>query len=56
MLAARKRLGTEAAVSGEIPEDAAEAGQRFFNFNFRTGSYGTEDRTFEMTLEDHSFQ
>ena len=52
MLAARKRLGTEAAVTGEIPDEAALAGQRFFNLNFGDGAYGTVDRTFEMTLED----
>ena len=52
VLAARKRLGSQAAVTGEIPADAAEIGQRFFNINFRTGSYGTEHRSFVMTLED----
>ena len=52
VLAARKRLGTEVAVSGEIPDEAVISGERFFNLNFRNGSYGTEDRTFEMTLED----
>ena len=52
VLAARKRLGTEVAVTGEIPELAAAAGERFFNLNFRSGAYGTENRTFEMTLEE----
>lgn len=52
VLAARKRLGTEAAITGEIPQDAAEAGERFFNVNFNDGAYGTADRTFLMTLED----
>jgi len=52
VLAARKRLGTEAAISGQIPEGAAAAGERFFNLNFRNGDYGTTDRTFAMTLED----
>ncbi|MBH5322684.1 TadE/TadG family type IV pilus assembly protein [Aurantiacibacter sediminis] len=51
-LAARKRLGAGAAVSGEVPTDVAAAGQRFFNLNFQDGAYGTEDRTFVMTLED----
>lgn len=51
VLAARKRLGTEAAVTGIVPEKAAAAGVRFFNLNFRNGAYGTENRTFEMTLE-----
>ena len=51
VLAARKRLGTEAAVNGTVPNDVAEIGQRFFNINFRSGAYGTEDRNFTMTLE-----
>lgn len=51
VLAARKRLGTSAAIDGMVPDDVAEVGQRFFNLNFRTGSYGTEARDFEMTLE-----
>lgn len=52
VLAARKRLGSAAAVTGEIPDDAAEVGQRFFNVNFRAGSYGTEQRDFIMVLEE----
>lgn len=51
VLAARKRLGTNAAITGEIPESAAAAGQRFFNLNFGRGAYGTENRTFHMALE-----
>ena len=52
VLAARKRLGTEAAVSGKIPDDAALAGERFFNLNFEDGDYGSRDRTFEMSLDE----
>jgi Flp pilus assembly protein TadG len=52
VLAARKRLGTEAAVTGEIPDDAELAGERFFNLNFGKGDYGSKDRTFAMSLED----
>jgi Flp pilus assembly protein TadG len=52
VLAARKRLGTAAGVTGEIPDDAALAGERFFNLNFRDGAYGTEERTFAMALDD----
>lgn len=52
VLAARKRLGTEVAVTGEIPDEAAASGERFFNLNFRNGAYGTEERTFVMTLEE----
>ncbi|MGD9473161.1 MAG: TadE/TadG family protein [Novosphingobium sp.] len=55
VLAARKKLGTEVTITGDVPDEVAEVGQRFFNINFRTGSYGTEDRTFEMQLnEDYS--
>lgn len=52
VLAARKRLGAQAAATGEVSSDVAETGQRFFNINFRSGSYGTEDRNFVMTLEE----
>lgn len=34
VLAARKRLGSQAAVTGDIPAVAADVGQRFFNINF----------------------
>ena len=52
VLAARKELGTEAAVTGSISSEVAEVGQRFFNLNFRSGSYGSENRDFVMTLEE----
>src|SRR5687768_15268486 len=52
VLAARKRIGTETAVTGVIPNEAAEYGQRFFNLNFYDGAYGSRNRTFTMTLED----
>jgi hypothetical protein len=52
VLSARKRLGSEAAVTGDIPESTGEIGQRFFNVNFRDGSYGSTERRFDMTLED----
>lgn len=51
VLAARKRLGSEAAVTGTIPADAGLIGQRFFNVNYRAGAYGTTDRSFVMALE-----
>lgn len=53
VLAARKQLGTEAAVDGNIPESVAFIGHRFFNVNFREGTYGTEDRDFQMALESN---
>lgn len=52
VLAARKRLGSQAVVTGDIPEDAASIGNRFFNVNFQDGTYGTYDRAFAMTLEE----
>ncbi|WP_160772158.1 Tad domain-containing protein [Alteraurantiacibacter buctensis] len=55
VLAARKRLGTAAAVSTTIPSSAADTGQRFFNLNFRNRSYGSNTRSFSMRLnEDYS--
>lgn len=51
VLAARKSLGSQAAVDSAIPAQAANLGQRFFNLNFRDGIYGTEDREFQMYLE-----
>ncbi len=52
VLAARKRLGSESAVTGDISDDVADTGQRFFNINFRDGSYGSVERSFTMFLED----
>ncbi len=51
VLAARKKLGSGAVTSGTIPADVADAGNRFFNLNFRDGAYGTDSRAFQMTLE-----
>lgn len=51
VLAARKRMGTRPATGGEIPADVAETGRRFFNVNFRSGDYATDERTFELTVE-----
>lgn len=51
-LAARKRLGTSALVGGAIPATVADTGQRFFNINFRDGAYGSENRDFDMVLEE----
>lgn len=50
VLAARKRLGSD--VSEAIPAEVAEIGQRFFNLNFRDGNYGTENRDFQLYLEE----
>ena len=51
VLAARKRMGTAAAVAGVLPSDVADIGARFFNLNFRDGQFGTSDRTFNLILE-----
>ena len=51
VLAARKRLGSQVVVTGIIPADVADTGNRFFNINFQDGSYGTKSRAFQMTLE-----
>ena len=51
VLAARKKLGSAAVITGEVPADVSEVGNRFFNINFRDGAYGTQKREFAMTLE-----
>lgn len=51
VLAARKTLGSSVAVGGVIPADAGTSAQSFFNINFPTGIYGTQNRTFVPTLE-----
>lgn len=51
VLAARKKMGSASTATSTLPSDADAMGQRFFNINFRTGSYGTKDRSFQMTLE-----
>ena len=51
VLAARKRLGSEVSVTGTVPVEVADIGDRFFNLNFKDGIYGTEDREFQMFLE-----
>lgn len=52
VLAARKRLGSETVVTGNIPDDTAVIGERFFHTNFKNNLYGTSTREFEMTLEN----
>ncbi|MEN7537129.1 pilus assembly protein TadG-related protein [Aurantiacibacter flavus] len=52
VLAARKRLGTETVVSGELPSQTAEIGDRFFRTNFKVGAYGSTERRFQMALEE----
>lgn len=51
VLAARKALGSSAVLDGQVPSTVAATGNAFFNTNFRSGSYGTTNRQFVMTLE-----
>lgn len=52
VLAARKSIGSTLADDGVLPANAEAAGMRFFNLNFRSGAYGSENRTFAMALEE----
>ena len=52
VLAARKKLGSQVVATGDVPADVATAGNRFFNVNFQAGDYGSENRDFQMTLEE----
>ena len=51
VLAARKKLGSQIVLTGTVPAEVQTIGDKFFNQNFRSGSYGTKNRTFAMTLE-----
>ncbi len=51
VLAARKRLGSTVVGGGVVPAFVADAGNKFFNINFRNNTYGTANRNFVMTLE-----
>ena len=51
VLAARKKLGAQVVASGIIPADVVTIGNQFFNLNFRSGAFGTTDRSFQMTLQ-----
>ncbi len=50
-LAARKKLGTQVVIDGNVPADVVTIGNRFFNLNYRSGAYSTTDRSFQMTLQ-----
>ena len=52
VLAARKELGSSNVPDGVLPAAVDTIGHNYFNLNFADGAYGTEDRTFDMTLED----
>lgn len=50
VLAARKKLGSRSIADGVVPADVAAIGNRFFDLNFASGSYGSQDRKFAMSL------
>jgi hypothetical protein len=52
VLAARKKLGTAVVIDGNVPGAVVDVGNRFFDLNFADGAYGSENRNFEMALED----
>ncbi len=54
VLAARKTLGGTAVASNVPTSDVRKAGDRFFDINFQSGSYGTVSRTFAMNVEADS--
>ena len=51
VLAARKKLGSTVVLDGLVPAAVATSGNKFFDINYRNGSYGTNNRNFVMTLE-----
>jgi Flp pilus assembly protein TadG len=52
VLAARKRIGSSSLSAGMLPQDANKAGHQFFDVNFGDGIYGTEQRSFGMTVDE----
>lgn len=49
-LAARRALGSSVVTTGVIPSTVSTEGAAYFNVNFQNGTYGTNNRTFVMTL------
>lgn len=52
VLAARKRLGSQAVLDGGIPAEVERAAQRFFGVNYQDGAFGSENRAFRIALDD----
>jgi Putative Flp pilus-assembly TadE/G-like len=52
VLAARKKLGSAVVLDGNVPTEAVDVGNRFFNLNYRAGAYGSDNLLFEMALEE----
>lgn len=51
VLAARKKLGSDIITTSTPSTDVQAAGDKFFNANFKAGSYGTGTRSFSMNIE-----
>ncbi len=51
VLAARKKMGANVPQDGILPAAAERVGNKFFNLNYRSGAYGSTNRTFTLTLE-----
>ena len=51
VLAARKKLGSDIITTATPSTDLQAAGDKFFNANFKAGSYGTGTRSFAMNIE-----
>jgi len=51
VLAARKKMASTIVLDGNLTADAENAGNSFFDVNFRDGAYGSENLHFAMTLE-----
>jgi len=51
VLSARKALGSQVVTTGVIPSNVSTIGNKFFNINFPAGAYGSQNRSFTMTLE-----
>lgn len=50
-LAARKKLGGSVVVGGNIPAEIDTTAHNFFDANFEDGIYGTDARTFDLTVD-----
>lgn len=51
VLAARKKLGSNPATAGAPSSDIQTVGDKFFAQNFRSGAYGSKNRSFTMQVE-----
>lgn len=49
-LAARKKLGADNLQNGTIPADVRQTADNFFDANFQTGTYGTTDTDYTLSV------